>query len=79
METDFKSLKQVVFELKKELGVEARETLKLEKNSRGYNWEIKVFVDNSINDEEALKRLEIINQIMLIKFNQEDNKDGNWF
>lgn len=68
-------LKKLAVELKNELGVEARETLKLEKNSKGYNWEIKVFIDNSENDLKAIERLETINTSLQSKFSQEVKND----
>lgn len=37
-----------------------KESIKLEKNSRGYNWEIKVIADKL--SKEDLKRLEELNK-----------------
>jgi hypothetical protein len=68
MNLDFTDYKQIAIELKKELGVETHETLKLERNSKGYNWEIKIFSDNSPSDDEAMTRLEKINNLMVEKF-----------
>lgn len=39
-----------------------KESIKLEKNSRGYNWEIKVLSDRAT--EEDIKRLEQLNKLM---------------
>ena len=47
--------------------VEQKESLKLIKNTKGYNWEIKLL---EINPE----RIEEINNIMISKFNKEENK-----
>lgn len=74
MEMDFTDVKQLAMELKKEMGIESHETLKLERNTRGMNWEIKIFMDNSINDEIAIKRLENINNSLIEKFT-EDGQD----
>lgn len=48
--------------------VEQKESLKLIKNTKGYNWEIKLL---EINPD----RIEEINNLMLTKF-KEDNKNG---
>lgn len=67
-------LKILAFELKKELGIESHETFKLEKNSRGYGWEIKLFSDNSQGetqkdrDAAALERLENINKVLVERY-----------
>lgn len=66
------NIKQLAIELKKELGVETHETLKLEKNTKGFNWEIKIFSDNSPGDKEAIERLEFINQEMNKRFGFSD-------
>ena len=44
--------------------VEQQETLKLTKNTKGYNWEIKLLEIN-------VERLEQINNLMITKFNTE--------
>jgi hypothetical protein len=75
MINDFTDYKQIAMELKKELGVETHETLKLEKNTKGFNWEIKIFVDKSENDEKALERLENINNMMIGQFEAGVNND----
>jgi hypothetical protein len=64
MEINFTDLKQIAIELKKELGVETQETLKLEKNTKGFNWEIKLFIGHSESDSKALERLETINNAL---------------
>jgi len=74
MEVDFTDLKQIAIELKKELGVETHETLKLEKNTKGFNWEIKIFMDKSNSDAEALQRLVTINNFMIDKYASEAEK-----
>lgn len=68
METEFKTIKQ-------EVGAEAHETIKLEKNTKGFNWEIKIFSDKSSGDLEAIARLEIINNLMVEKFGVKDGSD----
>lgn len=40
-----------------------REILRLEKNTKGYNWEIKVIIDNK-DDADALKRLDALNEML---------------
>ena len=47
--------------------IEQKESLKLIKNSRGYNWEVKLL---EINPD----RLEEINNIMITKFEKEVKK-----
>ena len=47
--------------------VEQKESLKLIKNTKGYNWEIKLL---EINPD----RIEEINNLMISKFNKEENK-----
>jgi hypothetical protein len=42
-------------------------TIKLEKNSRGYNWEIKVLGD----DEEAIKKISKLDSEMAKKWGSE--------
>jgi len=64
METEIKTIKQ-------ELGVEAHETLKLEKNSKGYNWEIKLFINECFSDEDNLKRIDKIIESLKSKYTQE--------
>lgn len=49
--------------------VEQNESLKLTKNTKGFNWEIKLL---EINPD----RLEEINNIMINKFNKEVNEHG---
>ena len=38
-----------------------RESLKLTKNSRGYNWEIRIFPKKDQQDMDWIKRIEILN------------------
>lgn len=45
---------------------ETRESIKLTKNTRGYNWDIKIFISN--DDKAALDRLESLNNQMAIRF-----------
>ena len=68
VETEFKTIKQ-------EIGVEAHETFKLEKNSRGFNWEVKIFVDKSAGDKEAIERLEKINNLLVEKLGAQDGSN----
>ena len=49
--------------------IEQKESLKLIKNSRGYNWEIRLL---ELNPD----RLEEINNIMITKFQKEVNEHG---
>lgn len=66
MENNFEDLKQVATQIKKELGINERETLKLERNSKSYNWEIKTFIKES--DTKSLERLEQINSVLIEKY-----------
>jgi hypothetical protein len=43
-----------------------RESIKLIKNSRGYNWEIRVFLGN--DDNSVLERLEMLNREICKRF-----------
>lgn len=54
---------------------ESKESLKLIKNSRGYNWEIKVHIEDS-NDLKALERIEELNNQIVIKFQEDKNDNG---
>jgi len=49
--------------------VEQKESVKLSKMSKGYNWEIKI-IGNPIFDDGALKRLEEIDKKLKEKFSQ---------
>jgi hypothetical protein len=73
---DFTDIKQLALEIKKELGVESHETLKLEKNSKGYNWEIKIFSDKTDTDLKAVERLELINNSLVARFGAEDGNSN---
>ena len=68
MEIDLKALAEA---LKSELGVNQRETISLTKNTKGYNWDIKVFVDT---DEKTLERLVTLNDKMVEKFGVVSNE-----
>jgi hypothetical protein len=55
--------------------IEQAESLKIIKNSRGYNWEIKIFPrgsddwgDLKANDDLWLARMEFLNNAMMIRF-----------
>ena len=54
--------------------IEQREIIKLIKNSKGYNWEIKVIITNQAsltvceNDEFALSRLKKINEDLMTTY-----------
>lgn len=49
---------------------EISESIKLTKNSRGFNWEIKIF-PNKTTDKEWLDRLSALNNEMMTRFNIE--------
>lgn len=51
--------------------VEQKESLKLIKNTKGYNWEIKLL---EINPD----KIEEINNLMISKFNKEENQNATW-
>ena len=46
---------------------ELKESVKLEKNSKGYNWEIKLF-GNPLLDDSVLKRLQELNRTLAEKY-----------
>jgi len=48
--------------------VKAEETLKLMKMSKGYNWEIKIFIREGCDDDKAMTRLELLNTEMMKRF-----------
>lgn len=48
--------------------LEPKETLKLVKNTKGYNWEIKIFPKEMQTDFDWMKRLEELNNQMINKF-----------
>ena len=48
--------------------VEQKESIKLTRNTKGYNWDIKLLEIN-------VERLEKINNIMLSKFKREDENN----
>lgn len=56
-------------EIQQTVEIEQRESLKLIKNTKGYNWEIKLLDIN-------LERLEEINNLMISKFEKEVKQDG---
>lgn len=56
----------------KEIQIEQKETIKLIKNTKGYNWEIKLI--DSLDIESQIDRLERINNRLEIKF---DRANGN--
>jgi hypothetical protein len=49
-----------------ELRIEAKESIKLIKNSKGFNWEVKLIDKENI--ESQLDRLDRINQRMITKY-----------
>ncbi len=59
-------LKPLVDALKLELGINQRETLNLTKNTKGYNWDIKVFFGES--DDVTLERMVALNNKMVERF-----------
>ena len=48
-----------------------KESLKLARNSKGYTWEIKIFLENG--DEESLKRIAELNQKMMESYGGSDD------
>lgn len=40
-----------------------KESLKLERNSKGYNWEIKLLKNEGETDEDVFKRVQALNQL----------------
>lgn len=69
METNF-DLKTFADTLKTELGINQRETLNLTKNSRGYNWDVKIFWGT--DDEKTIERMATINSKMEERFGIEE-------
>jgi hypothetical protein len=49
--------------MSEEIKIEQRESIKLIKMSKGYNWEIKILPENSLIDED-LERLKHLNEKM---------------
>lgn len=58
-----------IMELETTSEVEQKESLKLIKNTKGYNWEIKLL---EINPD----KIEEINNLMISKFNKEENQNA---
>ena len=54
------------FEPDEEIKIESRESIKLIRNTKGYNWEIKLIDKADI--ETQLERLERINNRMVAKY-----------
>jgi hypothetical protein len=54
------------FQLDEEVRIEAKESIKLIKNSKGYNWEVKLIDKENI--ENQLDRLDRINKRMQEKY-----------
>jgi len=48
--------------------VEQKESIKLTKNSKGYNWEIKIIDFDKKGIESYFERLEKINDFMVLKY-----------
>lgn len=61
----------IKMELETTSEVEQKESLKLIKNTKGYNWEIKLL---EINPD----KIEEINNLMISKFNKEENQNATW-
>lgn len=59
----------IKMELETTSEVEQKESLKLIKNTKGYNWEIKLL---EINPD----KIEEINNLMISKFNKEENQNA---
>jgi hypothetical protein len=59
-------LKALAEALKLQLGVEHRETLNITKNTKGYNWDIKIFFNET--DEATIERLDKLKSAMNEKF-----------
>ena len=59
-----------------EFQIEQKESIKLSKNSKGYNWDIRIFPptdENQVqNDEKMLKRLEYLNKEMKRRFESQE-------
>lgn len=43
--------------------LDQKEVIRLEKNTKGYNWEIKIIIDK-LDDVTALKRIDILNEML---------------
>ena len=50
--------------------VEQRESIKIIKNLKGYNWEIRIFPNNQ-NDKEWLDRMSSLNEEMVERYGNE--------
>lgn len=65
-------LKALVDALKMELGVNQRETVTLTKNTKGYNWDLKIFWGES--DDQTIERLVTLKEKMEAKFPKVDSE-----
>jgi hypothetical protein len=60
---------------------EQRESVKLMKMSKGYQWEIKIFAKNNLENENPriilrdIERLDELNKKMIEKWEQEKNEN----
>ena len=54
--------------MEEQIKIEQKESIKLTKNTKGYNWEIKTFI---IGDDETIQRLEELDNKLKDKFQEE--------
>ena len=53
--------------------LEPKESLKVIKNTKGYNWEVKIFPKKDQSDSEWFNRLDMLNNLMIDKFGTLEN------
>ena len=53
--------------------LEPKESLKVIKNTKGYNWEVKIFPKQDQTDEAWFNRLDMLNNLMIDKFGTLEN------
>jgi len=61
--------------MENEIKTEQKESVKLIKNTKGYQWEIKLVHVSNI--ETQIERLENLNKEMKGRFEENGNKDGD--
>jgi hypothetical protein len=55
-----------------ELQIEQRESIKLIKNTKGFNWELKILnTEGKMIDDSDIRRLDVLNKLMEEKYGKE--------
>ena len=59
--------------MEKEIQIEQRESIKLIKNSKGYNWELKILnTEGEVITDRDIRRLDELNKLMSEKWGKEE-------